>query len=107
MKPDWNAIRAEYIGGGVTQRELAAKYDIPWQTLRDKANREGWAKDRETARNRIGTESVQRTVEAAADNATLAADIKRRLLQRIADTEDAFPKNTTEYKTYSKGVTTV
>ena len=107
MKPDWTAIRAEYIGGGVTQRELAAKYDIPWQTLRDKANREGGAKDRETARNRIGTESVQRTVEAAADNATLAADIKRRLLQRIADTEDAFPKNTTEYKTYSKGVTTV
>lgn len=72
-----------------------------------KANAEGWADLRREAESKSTATAQQRTAEAAADNATLAADIKRRLLQRIADTEDAFPKNTTEYKIYSKGVTTV
>ena len=107
MKPDWNAIRAEYIGGGVSQRELAAKYGVKEGTLLKRANAEGWADAREKARNKSITRIEQRVANAAADNATLAADIKRRLLQRIADTDAAFPKNTTEYKTYSKGVTTV
>lgn len=107
MKPDWNAIRAEYIGGGVSQRELANKHGVSATTLMKKANAEGWADLRREAESRCTATAQQRTAEAAADNATLAADIKRRLLQRIADTEAAFPKNTTEYKTYSKGVTTV
>ena len=107
MKPDWNAIRAEYIGGGVSQRKLAEKYGVSFNTLKDKANAEGWADAREKAHNNATTKAQQAVAEAAADNATLAADIKRRLLQRIADTEAAFPKHTTEYKTYSKGVTTV
>lgn len=107
MKPDWNAIRAEYIGGGVSQRELANKYNVSATTLMKKANAEGWADLRREAESKSTATAQQRTAEAAADNATLAADLKRRLLQRIADTESAFPKNTTEYKIYSKGVTTV
>lgn len=30
---DWNAIRAEYIGGGISQRKLAKKYGVSDTTL--------------------------------------------------------------------------
>lgn len=107
MKPDWNAIRAEYIGGGVSQRDLAEKYGVTYAAIRNRAEKDGWVELRDEAQRKSNAAATQRIAEASADNATLAADIKRRLLQRIADTEAAFPKNTTEYKTYSKGVTTV
>ena len=49
---DWNAIRAEYIGGGISQRKLAKKYGLSEAALMQKANREGWRKDRDEMNQR-------------------------------------------------------
>ena len=95
---DWNAIRAEYIGGGISQRKLAKKYGVSETTLMKKANAEEWHKLRKNAESKSTAEAQQKTAEAAADNATLAADIKRRLLLRLKRTEEKFPMDATEVR---------
>ena len=100
---DWNAIRAEYIGGGISQRKLAEKYDVPWPTLRDRAKRESWQKEAEAARYNSVTKAVQATAETAADNATIAAELKKRLLLRLKRTEEKLPMDATEVQMQKDG----
>ena len=96
---DWNAIYAEYIGGGISQRKLAAKYDISVDILLKKANREHWKDDREKASNKAATKAQQKIAVAAADNATIAEDLKKRLLLRLKRIEEKYPMDATEVRT--------
>ena len=97
---DWNAIRAEYIGGGISQRKLAKKYGVSDTTLMKKANVEGWHKLREKAESKSTAQAQQKTAEAAADNAVIAADIKKRLLLRLSRMEQKYPYDATEVRTH-------
>ena len=97
---DWNAIRGEYIAGGISQRKLAKKYGIAVDTLLRRANREGWATHREEVYNETATVVQQKTAEAAADNATLAQDFRKRLLLRLLRIEAKYPFDATEIKTH-------
>lgn len=102
-KTDWNAIRAEYIGGGISQRKLAKKYGVSETTLMKKANTEGWHEMRSNADSKSAALAQQRTANAAADNATIAADLKRRLLMRMSRLEQKFPIDATEIQINDKG----
>jgi len=97
---DWNAIRAEYIGGGISQRKLAKKYGIAEGTMLQRANVEGWKALRNQAEIKSITETKQKTAEAAADNAVIAADIKKRLLLRLSRMEQKYPFDATEIRTH-------
>lgn len=96
---DWNAIRAEYIGGGISQRKLAAKHGIKYQLLRDRSIAEGWVDMREAAQSKSIAKAEQKTAEAAADNATIAQDIKKKLLLRLQRIEEKYPLDATEVRT--------
>lgn len=96
---DWNALHAEYIGGGISQRKLAAKYGVSPDALMQKANREGWKKDRDKAVSKGIAKIQQKSAEKMADNATLAADLKQRLLMRISRIEQKYPFDATEIQT--------
>ena len=85
---DWNAIRAEYIGGGISQRKLADKHGIPVDKLLKIANREHWKDDREKASNKAAMKAQQKTAVAAADNAL-----------RLSRAEQKFPMDATEVRT--------
>lgn len=87
-KPDWNRIRTEYKTGTASLRDLSEKYNVPWSTLRQRAYREKWGEDRKNTQTRIEQNVVKKAEKKAADNATLAADIKRKgllLLDRLFD----------------------
>ena len=103
---DWNPIRAEYIGGGISQRKLAKKYNLSETTLMKKANAEGWHQLRTKAESRSTAQAQQKTAEAAADNAVIAADIKKRLLLRLKRIEEKYPFDATEIRTH-EGKSTV
>ena len=103
---DWNAIRAEYIGGGISQRKLAKKYGLTYAALRNKAEIEGWVSLRDDVQRKSNAEATQKTAEAAADNATIAADIKKRLLLRLQRIEAKYPFDATEIRTH-EGKSTV
>ena len=97
---DWNAIRAEYIGGGISQRKLAKKYGVSETTLMKKANKEGWQRFRLESDSRSTAEAQQRTADRAADNAVIAADIKTALLLRLQRIEAKYPFDATEVRTH-------
>lgn len=78
---DWDAMRTEYIQGGVSYRELAAKYGVPLRTLADRAKAEKWVELREQARN----ETVTKTVEAVAKQNARVDDRINRLANRLID----------------------
>lgn len=93
---DWNAIRAGCIAGE-SYRALADQYGVTKDAIARKAKAENWQKDRETAARQSALKSIQKISDsvssAAADNATLAASIKRKLLQRLERVVDAFPED--------------
>ena len=93
-KTDWEAIRAEYISDSkCTYRSLAEKYGVSEAYLVKKANKEHWKQDRDEA-VRKGIEKGQRkAANAIADNATIAARIRTKLLQKLEKEIDALPDN--------------
>ncbi len=84
---NWHRIRAEYING-VSQRKLAEKYHLSRTSIANRCRLENWSEARHEARARIEQSVIQKTAEKAADNATLAADIKRKgllILNKLFD----------------------
>lgn len=81
---NWNKIRAEYIGGGTSYRALAEKHGVSFTVLKTRAKKEDWPGLRTQAEYKATTEATQKIAMAAADNATLAANIKRMGLEIIA-----------------------
>lgn len=90
---DWNAIRAEYIAGGISQRKLAEKHGVSYPTLRKQADSKGWVKEREAATRRAVEKVSQKTAETAASNAVIAQRIREKLLKRLEREIDALPDN--------------
>ena len=99
--PDWNRIKAEYVAGGISQRELADKYGIPFGTMQKRARNGKWTEERTQAGEKVVEKVIQETAKKTADNATLAADIKRKgllLLDRLFDEFETV--NATEHRDY-------
>lgn len=88
---DWNAIRAEYIGGGTSQRKLAEKYGIAYFRIKERCAAEGWVKAREDATREALAKAAQKTAETASDNAAIAARIRTKLLRKLEREIDALP----------------
>lgn len=102
-RPDWNAIRAEYIGGGISQRKLAKKYGIAEGTLLDRANKEGWKTARDRASSKSITDAEQKTAEAAASNAVKLEEARGLILDAALEILRTFPRHVgNKVKSYGK-----
>ena len=95
---NWNEIRAEYIGGGISYRKLAEKHGISKDMIAQKAKKQGWQKDRATVQDKAATKIIQRAANAVTENVEIAADIKRRLLLRLRRIEEKYPMDATEVR---------
>ena len=91
-KTDWNAIKAEYIGGHASQRELAEKYGVSPDYLMKRANKEHWKKDRDEVVKKGLEKSQQKAADAIADSATVAARIRTKLLLKLEKEIDSLPE---------------
>lgn len=78
---DWNAIRKEYIQGGVSYRELAAKYGVPYRTLAARAKAENWVE----LRNQARIKTASKTVETVAKQNAKVDDRINKLANRLID----------------------
>ena len=101
-KTDWNAIRAEYIGGA-SYGDLSKKYHLSKSTIYQHAKLDSWQTLRTNAANAARTKTIQKAADAAASNATIAADITRRLLLRVSRLEQKFPMDATQIEITEKG----
>ena len=69
---DWNLLKAEYIAGNTSYRELAEKYEVSESTLRKLGAREKWT----DLRNKVSTEAEQKLVDTVSDQKTdFASDL--------------------------------
>lgn len=66
-KPDWMAIRNEYLTTGIAYRPLAEKYGVSLSTLSKRAKKEGWVKKRDKTCDKIETKVIQKTQDAIVD----------------------------------------
>lgn len=95
----WRKIKAEYVAGGISQRTLAKKWDVPFGTLQKRARVEKWAAKRKAADDEAVAKASQKTAEAVADNAVVLERIKGKLLARLETMVDEFPgRNAAELK---------
>ena len=91
-RTDWNVIKAEYIAGGISQRKLAKKYDIPFPTLRDRAKNEEWAKQRDKVRDRAVTKTIEKTANAVVSNAVKLERAKGLAIDRLIKALEQMPE---------------
>ena len=107
-KPDWNRIRAEYISGSDSLRDMSEKYSVPWSTLRQRAFREKWGEMRKAVQTKVERNVIKETEKKSVDNATLAADIKRKGLIILDGLFDDFAQvRATEHRESRKGITDI
>lgn len=90
---DWAAIRAEYIAGGISQRKLAAKYGVSFNTLKQKANVEKWADLRNDTYNKSTKKAQQKAADVVASNAVKIERAKGMLIDRIIRAIEQMPMN--------------
>lgn len=83
MAVDWLKIKTEYINGDISYRALAKKWSVPFPTLRDRAVREFWTEAKEQQRNKVVTETAQKTADKISDNESEIASIKSRIRLKI------------------------
>lgn len=99
----WRKIKAEYIAGGISQRKIAAKYDVPFGTLQKRARVEKWNTKRQKAEDATVEKVTQKTAEEVADNAVMLQRIKAKLLAKLDSMVDAYPDaNAAEIKHKTK-----
>lgn len=91
-KPDWDAIRAEYIGGGTTYRRLAKKYGVGLTTIAVRASEEGWTKDREVAKQEARDLAIQRTADQIAENSAKLEYARTLMIDKVIHALETMPE---------------
>lgn len=86
---------------------LAKRHGLSKSTVFKRSQKEDWDEQRERTANAARTLVIERTAEAAADNATLAADIKHRLLERLRRIEAKYPLDATEVRSRNGNSTAI
>lgn len=84
-------MRADYVAGAGSYRSLAEKYGLSKDTIARRAKAEHWDEDREKARAKAATQTIQKVANAAATNAVTAQRIRAKLLAKLEKEIDALP----------------
>lgn len=85
---DWNTLKAEYIAGGISYRELAEKHGVSENTLRRRAAKEKWRQER----HKSDTKTTQKIIDIVSDEnaekavsaASLISEAAMNFLKQIA-----------------------
>lgn len=93
MAADWNKIRKEYIKGGVSYRQLAAKYGVALRNIARRASDENWVQLRQQAYNKATSKTVSAVAEQGARVDTKVYDTAVMLLDALQFSIDAITKD--------------
>lgn len=104
-KPDWNAIKIEYLTTKISYRDLAKKHDVPFSTLSRRAKEENWILERRKTGDKVVTKSVNRYVRTRAkqlSDVKTAADTMANVILKTFDDPEQFNRHLVQ--TRKKGV---
>lgn len=88
---DWNKIKAEFMTGA-SYGALAARYGIGKSTIYKKAQKENWPKQRERIKNAVETKTIERTANAAAENAVRLQEARAVAIAKVKAALEAMPE---------------
>lgn len=98
MATDWPALRVEYVNGTMQYKELAEAHGLKEGTVRQRANRENWAQERnalsravtQAANASLGEERATRLAKFNDQDAKIAEALKAKAAKLLGrDTIDA------------------
>lgn len=92
---DWSAMKAEYIAGTATYRELAKKYGVALSTLQTHAKEGEWREGRRKYRDKVVTKALART---GARDAARLAKLQKSVMRLADDMERAISDPEMPYK---------
>lgn len=64
---DWKKIKTEYITTDISQRKLAAKYNIPLSNITRRCKAEKWVEQREQYKSTVTAKAVEKTANKNAN----------------------------------------
>jgi len=82
---DWVKIRNEYICSGISQRELANKYNLSLSTLSKKAKKEDWVGKRAVQQNKTAAKMRQKSKDAQVEKRLTQIERLSRLTDKLID----------------------
>ena len=95
MAAPWTKIRAEWLKGGITQKELAEKYGLSVKTIQNRAYKEGWQKQKGKIREKIEEQTRDRVVRVRVNHLDKLIQANEMLLDgllKMAQMIQADPK---------------
>jgi flagellar motility protein MotE (MotC chaperone) len=91
---DWRAIKTEYITGNISMRELAEKHNIPFRTLRNRAQEEQWGANKSKTRARQEQRTLEKVVEQESTKLAKTDEKYFRILDKLFDKAEELVVNT-------------
>ncbi len=80
---DWSTIKSEYISSNISQRSIAEKYGVSYNTLKSRAGRESWAKEKEKVYRKITAKTSKKIQKAEFDRIDAIFEMWDKLLKKI------------------------
>lgn len=82
---DWTKIKTEYVTTGISQRELANKYNLSLSGISKRAKAEGWVKRRQSYQNRRATKVERKVIERDVEKAITQLDRLSKATDRLLE----------------------
>lgn len=93
LSVDWTRIKAEYIKGGISYRELAEKHKVSYNTLAKVAAKENWNSLKQETAEKITTKIIEMESEKQATRMKRLLDVSDKLLAAVEEAVDKFQAN--------------
>lgn len=85
---DWKHIKAAYVAGGTSLRELAEKYGVSFSTIQKKSMEEKWGELRKKSRRKAEEKLVDTVSSKEAKRGADIVDVADKLLSKISEMLD-------------------
>jgi len=93
MAAPWSRIRTEWLKGGTTYKKLAEKYHLAEKTIRNRAYKEGWKKEKGQIQDEIRTKTRARIVRVREEQLTKLAEANGKLIDALLDLTGIVQRN--------------
>lgn len=95
-RPDWDQVKADYLSGELTVKELAEKHGVSTNQIYKKVSSEGWKKTLDKIRQKTEEKYVARTARARAREIDVIARATEKLGVLLDKTVDELAAQSTD-----------
>ena len=93
MATQWWRIKAAYLKGNITYKELAEKYKLSERTIRNRAYKEGWGKEKDKVQTEVSEKIRATAVRARVEQLEMLITANDRMARAIDKLTEEIEKN--------------